>query len=229
MFDSILLTQAERTRYNALQPKIRIEGRAKARAGWGAGESETPDSAKPDAAAADAAEGWGPTQPDAWRDGAAGDFSEEEIRAAWLVPDNSKPAAATKGLRSGRVASTAPSNVLVRDAVARIRARSPKADLVHVYPWDAELANVTTADTAPPEAPDVNRLNMAMKQLALHEHRIRLHRFGQTSPGADPASLSERAKAKARGNPMAYDLFLEGLRCKTADPTTFKHRLTEFR
>lgn len=121
-------------------------------------------------------------------------------------------------LRNGRVAWTAPSNVLVKDAVERIKVACKGKTVAHVFTYQTELANLLQAGPSPPEVPgDLGKMSRVDQQLARHHHAIRVTRYN-TTPSAVTDSLSEQAKKRAQSDPAKYAAFLRGLRCREEDP-----------
>lgn len=59
------------------------------------------------------------------------------------------------------------------------------------------------------------------------DYRRRLRAFEETSPGANPQSLSERAKRLVQERPDDYPVMIRAMREKSHDRDAFMHNLVE--
>ncbi|KAH7171508.1 P-loop containing nucleoside triphosphate hydrolase protein [Dactylonectria macrodidyma] len=108
---------------------------------------------------------------------------------------------------NGRIAWVTPSNKLAEDARARLAKRSSNKTIIHVFPWDREVANLLDADAKPPPDADAAALSLFPRQyaaLASHLANYRKNRWSEFSPAAKANSLSEFAKSLIAKSPDAF-------------------------
>lgn len=126
------------------------------------------------------------------------------------------------GRKTGRIVWTAPSNRLVTEAANRLATDCPDKIVTHIYPFIEEVQNIFNKEPVRPKVPK-NDLRMAALGafLVTCEYHYELKRFLDSSPGANPHSLSESAKRLVLNQPEKHSIMRRAIYDKRNDTHSF--------